>query len=151
MVLHTEAEVVRRAGASMVLGGVRKDVPALVISRNEAFQAKLRDRVSGLWSGMEELGGWDEVLARVSTSIPVMIDVIVDYDLEGHAGGKEWILDNATPEEVYDGFKAVLAASFPFAKDLAKYPTLLFQVLEQLTAKSPNSPSPSGASTTDPD
>lgn len=147
---HTEEEVVRRAGASMVLGGVRKDVPALVIDANEAFQAKLAERASGLWAGMTNVDSWDEVLARASASLPEMIEVIVDYDREGRTGGTEWIRQNATPEEVYEGFKAVLAASFPFARDLVKYPTLLFQVLEQLTASSPSSPSPSGASTTDP-
>ena len=148
---HTEAEVVRRVGASMVLGGVRKDVPALVIDDDEAFKAKLADRFKTLWSGVESTLSWDDVLRTVSASIPQMIEVIVEYDQGGFSGGAEWIRKNATPEEVYEGFKAVIAASFPFARDLVRYPTLLFQVLEQLTERSPSSPSPSGASTTDPD
>lgn len=134
----------------MVLGGVRKDVPALVIVDNEIFQAKLAERLSGIWAGVASLDGWDDVLARVTTSLPQMIEVIVDYDKEGRTGGLEWIRANATPDEVYDGFKAVLEASFPFARDLVKYPTLLSQVLGQLTGSSPSSPPPSGASTTEP-
>lgn len=148
---HTEGEVVRRLGASMVLGGVRKDVPALVIADNEAFQARLAERLAGIWAGVASLESWDGIFARVTTSLPQMIEVIVDYDKEGRTGGLEWIRSNATPDEVYDGFKAVLEASFPFARDLVKYPTLLTQVLGQLTASLPSSPDPSGASTTDPD
>ena len=151
MALHTEAEVVRRAGASLVLGGVRKDVPALTAAKNEEFQAKLGGRFRALWAGISSVADWDAIFATVATSDAEMVGVIVDYDVEGRAGGREWIWENATSEEIYEAFKAVIRASFPFTRDLERYPTLLFQVLEQVTALSQSSPSPSGASTTETD
>lgn len=149
MALHSEAEVVRRAGASMVLGGVRKDVPALVASKNEAFQARLRERFRAIWAGVATGADWDTIFAAVTASDAEMVGVIVDYDVEGRAGGHDWIWENATPEEIYEGFKAVIRASFPFTRDLERYPTLLFQVLEQVTATSRSLQSPSGESTTE--
>ena len=147
MARHTEEEIIARRGVSVVLGGIRKDVPALVIEANEAWQLLLARRVGEEWTSLDVTADWTDLIALVSQSIPLMIELVVAYDAEGHTGGAEWIRSHATPEEVYEAFKGVLGASYPFARDLTRYiPMLVGQVLGRASESSTSSPSPSGAS-----
>lgn len=49
--------------------------------------------------------------------IEVMLDLLDAYDVQRILGGRDAIEDRATDQEVFDAFREVLAATFPFVKD----------------------------------
>lgn len=147
---HTEAEIIARRGAPVILGGVRKDLPALVIDANERWQELAGRRVAETFGELALGDSWVDALGVVRESVPLMVELLVAYDVEGRLGGTDWIRSHATPAEVWSAFQEVVYASFPFVRDLVKARGSLAPALTALLASSTSSPSPSGASATPP-
>lgn len=142
--IRPDGEVV--AGTLRVrLGGYPKTLPELNIEDNEAWQGKLVVGLASVLKTMDAIKDWDQAVRLVSRSTPLMIDLLVAYDKSGVLGGKEWIRANATNSEVYEAFKEVAQASYPFVRDLRQFPTLIGVILDQVaTIASDLSPSTSG-------
>ena len=47
-----------------------------------------------------------------------VLDLVVEYDSAAELGGREWLEDHATDEEIYAIFRSILEVSFPFTRDL---------------------------------
>lgn len=114
------------------LGGYAKELPELNIDDNEAWQAKLATDLASQLKHVDTIREWDQAVAVASASTPLMVDLLVAYDHTGVLGGREWIRQHATPAEVYAAFKEVALASYPFGRDLSKFPSLIGMMMEQV-------------------
>lgn len=114
------------------LGGYVKDLPELNIEDNEAWQAKLAIGLADQLKHVDTIREWDQAVAVASASTPLMVDLLVSYDLSGILGGREWIRQHASAAEVYAAFKEVALASYPFGRDLSKFPSLIGMMMEQV-------------------
>ena len=129
--LRADADVV--AGTlHMRLGGYDKTLPELTIEENEVWQGKLVTGLAEVLQTMDAVKDWDQAVRLVSRSTPLMVDLLIAYDKSGMLGGRDWLRKNATNSELYDAFKEVAVASYPFARDLRQFPSLAVLLLDQV-------------------
>lgn len=90
-------------------------------------------------------------LSRLATIVgDTVLDLVVEYDVTGALGGRDWLEANADDREVYEILRSILAVHFPFVRDLRdaiREVMALLAVARSDQASSPSSPSPSGDST----
>lgn len=62
------------------------------------------------------LGDWSEtdVLALPSANVDQMLDLIVAYDRTGALGGRDWLLENADPDQLRRAVEQMLENANPF-------------------------------------
>jgi hypothetical protein len=101
----------------VTLGGQAKSLPVLPIVRNRDWKQQFDATVREIGASSES-DDFDEVVRALSDSIEKMLDLLIAYDESGALGGHEWIDGNATDREVYETFKKVTDAAFPFGIDL---------------------------------
>ena len=129
----------------LVLGGVTKHVRPLAANPSKRWKELLAERFRETFGSFETRGNdWAQVLGLVAGFTDLQIELLVAYDHEGRLGGPEWIGDNASELEIYEAFKAVTVAAFPFLADAQRFPQLLGTLLPQLLAICGSSPSPAG-------
>lgn len=139
-------EQIASATITVAMGGQVRRLPVLAIDPNEqwteAFTAAISKQLAGV-AGIETLA---DVSAALGRSTDVLIDLLVAYDQSGVLGGREWMRAHATPGEVYEAFKQVTAAAFPFGVDLAKWApeirSLLLRALVDEASSRSTKPSP---------
>lgn len=132
---------------SLRLGGYAKTLPVLSIADNEEWQTKFSQALADKLRHVEKIKDWDGAVAVASASTSLMLDLLVEYDKSGSLGGREWLRNNATPTEIYDAFKEVAQTSYPFAKDVSRFPALvqvLLTQVAQVSERSTSSPSMNG-------
>lgn len=139
----------------VAIGGVVKRVPVLKIRAarewKEALAVSLARDV-----GSMDIKSLDSLGAVGNMAGDKILELVLAYDTSGALGGREWIEEHGDDTQVYTAFRAMLEVSFPFVNDLRSAMGQLREVLGlaavnqaagSLPAKSPNSPSPNGAST----
>lgn len=133
---------------SLRLGGYVKQLPVLSIEDNEEWQRKFAKALADQLRHVERIKDWDQAVTIASGSTGLMVELLTEYDKSGALGGAEWIRKHATPSEVYDAFKEVAQASYPFAKDVSRFPALvqlLLTQVAQVSEQSTSSPSTNGS------
>lgn len=149
-------EILARRGIAVSLGGAEHRVGRLVIEQNRTWKERLQREAAGRWGAMGASATWSDVIGTFAGLTDLQIDLIVAYD-EAHdesgratrpgvLGGREFIEANADEEEVYEAFKLIAAAAFPFLRDAARFPTLVIQLLAQIQQSSTSAPLPTGDS-----
>lgn len=129
----------------LVLGGVKKPIRQLAAYPNEDWCALVTERFQTmLGQGRLSSQDWGGIAALAAGQTRLQIELLVAYDREGRLGGEEWIGNNASAAEIYEAFKLVLQAAFPFLADAARFPQLLAGLLPQLLAISGSSGSAPG-------
>lgn len=126
------------------LGRVLKRVPPLPANPNRDWKRLLTDKARERFGGQDfsEMG-WGELLGVIAGLTDLQVELIVAYDREGHLGGAEWILANASEREIYDAFKRLVVEAHPFLEDAARFPALVAELLPQLLASFGSSATPS--------
>lgn len=114
--LRSDEEVVERV-IPLTLGGQAKRLPELPIVRNREWKRKYDALVAELGSGAES-DDFEEVVRILSDGIEKFLDLLIAYDETGALGGREWLENNASDREVYEAFKKVKDAAYPFGVDL---------------------------------
>jgi hypothetical protein len=145
-----EATVVGLAPIPLVLGGIRKDLPPLVINDNAVWTRHLGERLGSEIDGLDRISSWEQIAGVVVGLTDVMLDLLIEYDLRGVLGGREWIRGHATDGEVYDAFRAVCLVAFPTLREAKSFPGLTGLVVTYLQGRLTSSSSPSGGSTRQP-
>ena len=102
---------------SVTLGAQAKRLPVLPIVRNREWKRQFDAMVAELGMNTES-DDFEEVVRALSDSIEKMLDLLIAYDETGALGGKEWIERHASDGEVYETFKKVKDAAYPFGFDL---------------------------------
>jgi hypothetical protein len=102
---------------SATLGGQVRNLPVLPIARNREWKRQFDATVRDMGANAES-DDFDEVVRALSDSIETMLDLLIAYDDTSSLGGREWIDKHATDREVYELFKKVTDAAFPFGFDL---------------------------------
>ena len=102
---------------SVTLGGQAKRLPVLPIVRNREWKQQFDAMVAELGMNTES-DDFEEVVRALSNSIEKMLDLLLAYDETGALGGREWIERHASDGEVYETFKKVKDAAYPFGFDL---------------------------------
>lgn len=128
----------------LALGGVTKHVRPLAANPTKKWKALLAERVSQAVGGLELGNDWAAVLGAIGDVEDIQIELLIAYDVEGRLGGADWIGDHATPDEIYEAFKQVVKAAYPFLGDAQRFPQLVGTLLPQLLAISGSSALPSG-------
>ena len=96
------SEEARAAGLLYpVIGGQVVELPVLRIRKAREWKKRL---------GEVEVEGEHDM----DYPIEVMLDLLVAYDVQGVLGSRDSVEDRATDREVYDAFREVMAATFPF-------------------------------------
>ena len=133
---------------SLRLGGYAKSLPVLSIEDNENWQKVFAKALSEKLRSVEKITTWEQAVTVASASTSLMLDLLTEYDKSGALGGKDWLRKNATPSEIYDAFKEVAQASYPFARDVSRFPALvqlLLTQVAQVSEQSSSSPSTNGS------
>lgn len=102
---------------SATLGGQAKSLPVLSVARNRKWKQQF-DATAAEIGASAESDDFEEVVRALSDSIEKMLDLLIAYDDTSSLGGREWIDQHATDREVYELFKKVTDAAFPFGFDL---------------------------------
>ena len=110
-------EEVAGAYISATLGGQARSLPVLSIVRNREWKRQFDVTIAAI-GGAAKSDDFEEVVRTLSDSIDKMLELLIAYDDSGALGGREWIEKHATDGEVYDLFKKVTDAAFPFELDL---------------------------------
>jgi hypothetical protein len=117
----------------------------LVVTKNEAWQALLAEKAQGRLVVMAQ--DWHASVSVFAGMTREQVDLLVAYDLEGRLGGSAWILEHATPREIWEAFKRVFWESFPVFDDARRFPGIIGELLSNapsLLARFGSSDSPSG-------
>jgi hypothetical protein len=136
---ESRAEEARAAGLlHLTLGGSVVELPVLRIRQARAWKEQL--------AAVDLSAGGEDALDQ---PIEVMLELLAAYDVTGILGGRDAIEDRATDPEVYDAFRQLLAATFPFVATSALTADFSRLVVAAFYARasSTSGPSPAGAST----
>ena len=124
------------------IGGLPVTVPVLRIRHAEAWRKTLEETAKGVGGQLFE--GLAGVVEMTSEMMNAVITLVVAYDREGVLGGIDRIQDMAYDQEVWDLFKEMVDASYPFVDDLNRMKLLLGMVT---SGQSMNGRSKNGDST----
>lgn len=94
------------------------DLSVLPISANRIWKERLEKSLGGVWEGLEGVADGSKALAWLGNQTFDMVDLLQAYDARGVMPDKEWILDNATDQQVLSAFLGVAAAAHPLAASL---------------------------------
>lgn len=114
-------EQIASATITVAMGGQVRRLPVLAIDPNERWTEQFTEAIGSQLGGVSGIETLADVSAALGRSTDVLIGLLVAYDASGVLGGREWMRAHATPGEVYEAFKQVTAAAFPFGVDLAKW------------------------------
>lgn len=96
------SEEARASGLlQLTIGGQRVELPVLRIRQAREWRKALDATKTA--DGLD--GGTD-----------VMLGLLVAYDVTGILGGRDALEDRATDPEIYEAFREVMAATFPFVR-----------------------------------
>ena len=102
---------------SVTMGGQAKRLPVLPIVRNRDWKRQFDEMIAELGMNAES-DDFDEIVRALSDSIEKMLDLLIAYDETAALGGREWMEQHASDGEVYEAFKRVKDAAYPFGFDL---------------------------------
>jgi hypothetical protein len=128
---------------ALVLGGQVRDLPVLPIARERVWTEKFTAAIDAQLAAVGSLESVGAVATSLARATDTLIDLLVAYDEGNVLGGREWIESNATSGEVYEAFKQVTAAAFPFGLDLARWAPQARAILLQAVLNSASSASTS--------
>jgi len=147
----------RAAGILRVaVGGAEKRLPTLPMNAAETWIQGLGAQVASLARGLDGADGAGDIISLAALGQSAVLDAVASYDRSGALGGREWLRENADPEQLYVAFRQIVQVVFPFVRDLEglirQLPNNLVEAgLAALSQRSStNGPSPSGASTPEP-
>lgn len=141
---RSEDEVFARFGLKLTLGGIVKPIRQLPKLANDEWKTKLAEVLQTRIGGLQKLDNVEGLSAAFAGLDDAQIELICAYDVDGRLGGKGWIEANATPTEIWEAFKNVLMAAFPFLADARRAPGTVGWLLPQLVALAGKQPSTSG-------
>ena len=101
----------------LALGGQERLLPVLPIARNRVWTAAFAAAIEKQLAEVPQLDTLGDASAAIAGATDMLIDLLVAYDEGGVLGGRDWIENNATAPQVYEAFKAVTAAAFPFGEE----------------------------------
>jgi hypothetical protein len=144
---RSEDEIFAPGGPTitLVLGGVSKPIRQLPVRANEEWKRKLAEVAATRFGGLSGAPTVDAIAKLFNSLGDVQAELLIAYDVDGRLGGAEWIGDHATPGELWQAFKDVLEAVFPFLADAKRAPNLVAEILPQLVALLSSSASQPGA------
>jgi hypothetical protein len=148
---RSEAEIVSRAGIPVMVGGLEKRIPVLPIGPTRRWREQLATTAAGRFGDLRNLADLSATAAAAGGVTDTLLELVLEYDREATLGGREWLEEHATDEELYEAFKAVAGQAYPFTRDLPRAAAWV-EVLRDAaataaaSAASTNSPSASGAS-----
>lgn len=130
------------------VGGQSKALPTLSIRATREWKAGLAE---GLFSAPEDDRDWtpEAVAQFADLTFGELLDIITSYDRTAALGGREWLEDNADPEQLYIAAGQISEVAFPFAHNprVVLAALLARSVVASKPQSSTNGHSPSGAST----
>lgn len=148
----------RRSGVlRFTFGGEERTCPTLKLRASREWLKAAAGRLPLLLDAL----GLDSEMQQapfVDFSYETSIEVLLEYDVTGALGGREWLEEHADPAELYDALRAMARVAVPFGNDLQSLVAILVSLVPDLfdrgdqddgsgSTRSTNSPSPSGAST----
>lgn len=141
---RSEDDIFARFGLKLTLGGIVKPIRQLPKVANDEWKTKLAEVVGKRVGGLGNLDNVEGLSATFAGLDDAQIELICAYDVDGRLGGPDWIGNNATPAEIWEAFKDVLMAAFPFLADVRRAPGTVGWLLPQLVALAGKPPSTSG-------
>lgn len=135
----------------ITVGGQTKRLPTLPMRATAEWQESLGERFTAFTKQLAADQSAQSLAGFATFTHEAILDAVVAYDRTGALGGREWLADNADPEQLYVAFRQMAEVAFPFVKDvqglLALLPGLVAQqVAESASPSSTNGHSPSGVS-----
>lgn len=150
---RTELEIVSRAGIPVIVGGVEKRIPILPMGPTRRWRERLAEEAGAQYGQLRSMSDLTGALAAAGDLTDKLLELVLEYDREAALGGREWLEEHATDDEVYEAWKAIARHAYPFSRDLARTPALLEMLLDAAgragaaaePEPSTNSPSTNGA------
>lgn len=101
----------------ITIDGKPRTVRVLKIGEARDWKRKLLGAMAGGIGTMalENLADGSNVVGAFGDRV---LELVVAYDVDATLGGREYLEMKATDQEVYAGFRRMLAVSFPFVSDL---------------------------------
>jgi hypothetical protein len=134
----------------IAVGGVEKLVPTLPIKATRKWQEAIGHGPSGFTAPVSE-DDWTAATVSEFTGLTIetVLDIVVAYDRTGALGGREWLLENADPAQIYAAASQMAEVAFPFATDIPMLLAALVvrSVVGSIPPNSTNGHSPTGTST----
>jgi hypothetical protein len=119
-----EHEVLAAAPIAVTLGGREKRLPPLSIRANREWKRKVAEAVGASWVAFGQADDTGSIVGLVAGATDTMLDLLLEYDMSGSLGGREWIEEHASDAEVYQTMKEVLAVAYPPFQDARTMPGL---------------------------
>jgi len=125
------------------VGGQERIVPTLPIAATREWQATLGHGPDG-YVAPEDESDWtpEQVDEFTALSLEAVVDLVAGYDRTSALGGKEWLLANADPFQLYQAARQMMAVAYPFVAN----PDLFLRALLLAPARSSPPNSTNGAS-----
>lgn len=150
MAIPERTEADRASGILRItVGTTAKKVPTLPISASATWIEGLGSALAGRAEALAKDQSVESLMGLGAFAHEALLDAIVAYDRTGALGGREWLTENADPEQLYIAFRQMAAVVFPFVRDVQA----VLQILPGLLAaasKQPGEPSGSESSTNGP-
>jgi hypothetical protein len=110
-------EDVLRGVLPVTVGGEKREIPVLTIGKARKWKVELGKVVGTDVAAMslESLGDGASVANTVGDR---MLELVLAYDEGAALGGREYLEEHATDQEIYAIFRGLVQVSFPFVRDL---------------------------------
>jgi len=141
---RSEDDIFAKLGLHLTLGGVDKAIRQLPKTQNDDWKASLAEVLGTRIGGLGTLDSVDNIATAFAGVDDAQIELLCAYDVDGRLGGADWIANHATPTEIWEAFKTVIVAAFPFLADARRAPGTVAWLLPQLVALAGKQPSTSG-------
>lgn len=135
----TEAEIVAAAPIEVMVDGQTRRLPILKFGKTIEWKKALAKAMESE-SGEIDPAKPSQAVHNAVLSAERTLDLVLSYDLTKVLGGRDWLLENATEEDVDSVFQAILNRVF------FKRATALVES-QSASEPSPNGHSPSGVLT----
>lgn len=145
----TDAEAVK-GQLRLELGGTAHRVAVLPIRAADAWIETFQASLASVATSADDVLGATDVTASLievtRRTTHAAVDLIVAYDRDGALGGRDWILDHATPEEVTDALEVLRVSALPFARGILSMVDVFRMAAETRAAQSSQPSSTNGHS-----
>lgn len=140
---RTDGEVASQS-ISVTVGGQPVSLPVLRIGRNREWVQQFKEAIDDVAGGIVPIDSMGGLAMYGALTLDRMGELVKSYDESGALG--PGYPDSAYPAEVYQSFRKVLSAAFPFGNDLGTLlPQLRAVLIRQIAALAASSPSTNGS------
>lgn len=152
---RTELDILTRAGYSLTLGFEVFKVRPLSMNHRAKWMETVEQAIGEKFTSVEEIENIAAVLGYLGQFSEMLLDLVIAYDELGTLPAKDWLLENATDEEVKEALIFLVVKANPLVDVANEFlpgevrsivmTRLMMAVLTSVSAQPTNAPSPPGA------